>query len=91
MQQRGSRGLWVWTGVWLALLTLAGCSGGGGSGPAPSQQTQPSLTLVLGAPAAQPAVIPPSGEATPVTFLSLLSGSALPLPVILLDKMGATC
>ncbi|HEY5604870.1 MAG TPA: S8/S53 family peptidase, partial [Gammaproteobacteria bacterium] len=89
MQQRGSRGLWVWTGVWLALLTLAGCSGGGGSGPAPSQQTQPSLTLVLGDPAAQPAVIPPSGEATPVTFLSLLSGSAPPPAALLLDEVDA--
>ncbi|MGD8641516.1 MAG: hypothetical protein PVG89_12870 [Gammaproteobacteria bacterium] len=76
-----------------SVLVLSGCGGGGGgggggNGGGPPQGPQPTSTLTLGTPAAYPAVIPPSTQATQVTFLSLINGTAAP-PVLLLDEVDA--
>jgi hypothetical protein len=72
----------------LNTLLLTSCGGGGGSSGS-TASTPTALTLSLGTPATTPAVIPPSANATQVTFLSMVTGTALPPDVLLLDEVDA--
>lgn len=69
----------------LALVACGGSGGSGGdSGEASNNTTSPStenpepLTLNLGAPSFRPNVLPPSGDLTRITFVSVISGTAYP-------------
>ncbi len=75
--------------ILLLSLFLSACGGGGGGNSSP-QEPAVIRTLNLGAPSANPSVLPPSASVTRVTFLSVASGTAHPEQLILdeLDKNG---
>jgi len=67
-----------------ASLLIAACSGGSNDS---AEKPINSETMFLGTPATQPAVIPPSSIPTQVTFLSMVTGTAHPPDVLILDEV----
>lgn len=87
--------------ILLVSLLLASCGGGGGgsssdgsddSSDNPNTNTPSPVesprTLELGAPSPNPVVLPPSGELVPITFISVVSGTAYP-DAITLDEVDS--
>jgi hypothetical protein len=64
--------------VLLASFALTACGGGSGGGPNNGSGSSQTSTLNIGNPAANPGVIPPAASHTPVTFISVVSGTAAP-------------
>jgi len=72
-------------------LSVVNCGGGGGGGGAgkAGTTTSTSTAILLGTPASQPLLIPPTGNPTQVTFLSMVTGSARPPTYIDLEQVDA--
>ncbi len=75
--------------VLLASFALTACGGGSGGAPDNGSGSSQTSTLNIGNPAANPGVIPPAASDTPVTFISVVSGTAAP-DHLSLDEVDST-
>jgi len=90
MKHRG--GVYVLVLLLVGALSLTGCGGGGGGGGGASKAGTgrgASASILLGTPASQPAVIPPTANPTQVTFLSMVTGSGRPPKSLQLEEVDA--